>query len=200
MRKTSSSNPKVCFFVKESGVSQSNCRVEVDLPLLGTTTKTYVIFARLADDGTGTNTFEQKIVVSDTTGSLIGTDTKTKQFQGGIPYPVQDLCIGNTSQVNPTTSSEFHGKIDEITFSYGGWSNTDLIRLQSAYANSNNLNFNSYTSAQNKMLAWYRMGEDATESNGNLFINNASTQNPFAAPFNATSQTLSLADRVSGII
>jgi hypothetical protein len=197
MRKTSSGSPIFTFFVKGIGETQSACRVDVTLSDTSTINgQTFCVVARLipnADTG-----YQQKLIVSQANG-VVKQNSKFRQFSPvSIPYPTQDFCIGNTSETNPTQGSEFAGIIDEVSFSVGGWLDSDILKLQGAFNNSSDLNLNSYTSTQGNLVGWYRMGEDATEQSGTLTIPNASTTGGVAG--SASSNTLTLSDRVAGII
>lgn len=201
MRKTSTSFPKVSFFVKGIGQTQSLCRIDVDLnpATFGVLDQTYCVIATWTP---GPNSdFTQRLYVSNAAGVVINTTKVRTLSPVSIPYPAQSFCVGNTNQF-PTIASEFFGNIDEVTFSNGGWSNSSISRLQNAFNDANDLDVNSYIGAN--LVIWWRMGENATFSQntglpygpGWLILN----QSNATAGANAESYTLAENDRVAGII
>ena len=174
----------VCFTVNVAGNSPSQKRAEIEI----TDSLTHHVVGTF-NGGIGS---ELKMYV-DGVLTVTPNNPKILTTPGLIPISAQDFCIGNTTTT--PGNDEFDGKLDEISV----WDKElVLAQVQTIYDFNTNCDLNAlgYTG----LIAWYRMGENATwnlPTPNEWTLNNAG---PLAPAGQLISNGMVYADRVPGII
>ena len=194
----------LCFWTAFDGLTESNRRVEIKLTdyVDDVYINTMFVAARLTDNGDGTWTQNLR-VYSDwfeentAQGYIEATNTQTP-VSSGMSYPsAQGLCLGNTDDNSPTTTSEFAGNLDEMSLWAGPMSDTNIETLWSYPLHRMNLDLNAQSFAGD-LTGWYRMGENATWDGAKWEMPNSATGGLVQDQLDSTGMIE--ADRVNSII